>query len=86
MERKKLITKQGYTFLDDTTRAEFIAVKQPSNTNYWGSVYSSDFDVCSLSISIFFTPTTTTKGKKRERQEEKGKERKGKKGGKKKLK
>jgi len=46
------LPQHGYTFLDDTTRSEFIAVKQPSQTNYWGSVYSSDFDGDQFALSL----------------------------------
>eukprot|EP00026_Physarum_polycephalum_P002988 Phypoly_transcript_02997.p1 GENE.Phypoly_transcript_02997~~Phypoly_transcript_02997.p1 ORF type:complete len:738 (+),score=114.01 Phypoly_transcript_02997:65-2278(+) len=46
------LPQHGYTFLDDTTRSEFIAVKQPSQTNYWGTVFSSDFDGDQFTLSL----------------------------------
>jgi hypothetical protein len=46
------LPEQGYTFLDDSTRSEFIAVKQPSSSNNWASVYSSDFDGDQFVLSL----------------------------------
>jgi hypothetical protein len=44
------LPEQGYTFLDDTTRSEFIGVKQ-TNPNY-GNLFSSEFDGDSFTLSL----------------------------------
>jgi len=43
----------GYTFLDDTTRAEFIAVRQ-SLAAKWGDVYASDFDGDQFALALHY--------------------------------
>jgi hypothetical protein len=51
------LPETGYTFLDDSTRSEFIGVAQ-SQSQYWGNVFSSDFDGDQFALTLNYVAQT----------------------------